>query len=84
MSDIRLDLAVTTDYARRGADVRDYVTLLKPRVMSLVVFTALVGIVAAPGGLHPLLAAVALLVDRRRAPARRASSTCGTTPTSTR
>jgi protoheme IX farnesyltransferase len=43
------------------AEVRDFVTLLKPRVMSLVVFTALVGMVLAPGGLHPVLAAVSLL-----------------------
>ncbi len=42
------------------AEVRDFVTLLKPRVMSLVVFTALVGMVLAPGGLHPVLAAVSL------------------------
>ena len=39
----------------------DYFALLKPRVMSLVVFTALVGIVAAPGSIHPWLGAVALL-----------------------
>jgi protoheme IX farnesyltransferase len=44
-----------------GADVDDYVALLKPRVMSLVVFTALVGMAAAPGNLHPVLAAIALL-----------------------
>jgi protoheme IX farnesyltransferase len=43
------------------AEVRDFVTLLKPRVMSLVVFTALVGIVLAPGELHPALAAISLL-----------------------
>ncbi len=41
--------------------VADYFALLKPRVMSLVIFTALVGIVAAPGAIHPWLAAVALL-----------------------
>jgi protoheme IX farnesyltransferase len=41
--------------------VGDFVALLKPRVMSLVVFTALVGMVAAPGTLHPVLAATALL-----------------------
>ncbi len=41
--------------------VRDFVVLLKPRVMSLVVFTGLAGLVAAPGHLHPVLAAVALL-----------------------
>jgi protoheme IX farnesyltransferase len=34
---------------------------MKPRVMSLVVFTALVGMVAAPGGLHPVLGAIALI-----------------------
>jgi heme o synthase len=43
------------------ADVRDYFALLKPRVMSLVVFTALVGIVRAPAELHPVLAFAALL-----------------------
>jgi protoheme IX farnesyltransferase len=43
------------------ADVGDYVALLKPRVMSLVVFTALVGIVRAHGGLHPFLDFAALL-----------------------
>ncbi|GLK76931.1 protoheme IX farnesyltransferase [Methylopila jiangsuensis] len=43
------------------AGVEDYIALLKPRVMSLVVFSALVGMVAAPSGLHPVLAAIALL-----------------------
>ena len=43
------------------ASVGDYVTLLKPRVMSLVVFTGFVGLYLAPGHLHPLLAAVAVL-----------------------
>ena len=41
--------------------VGDYVALLKPRVMSLVVFTAAVGVLAAPGAIHPWLAAVAVL-----------------------
>ena len=40
---------------------RDYVDLLKPRVMSLVVFTALVGLVVAPGPVHPFLAFTAIL-----------------------
>lgn len=39
----------------------DYLELMKPRVMSLVVFTALVGMVIAPGDLHPVLAAISLL-----------------------
>src|SRR5713101_3490703 len=41
--------------------VRDYVALLKPRVMSLVVFTGFVGLYLAPGNLHPVLAGVAVL-----------------------
>ena len=44
-----------------GAAVGDYVQILKPRVMSLVVFTGVVGLVLAPGHLHPFLAAVAIL-----------------------
>ena len=41
--------------------VGDYIEILKPRVMSLVVFTGLVGLVLAPGHIHPLLAAVAVI-----------------------
>ncbi|SNY92036.1 protoheme IX farnesyltransferase [Cohaesibacter sp. ES.047] len=44
-----------------GADVRDYIALLKPRVMSLVVFTAFVGLAIAPGSLHPLESFIAIL-----------------------
>ncbi|MFV2002749.1 MAG: heme o synthase [Paracoccaceae bacterium] len=38
------------------ASFGDYFALLKPRVMSLVVFTALVGLLVAPGGVHPVVA----------------------------
>ena len=44
-----------------GGSVGDFFALMKPRVMSLVVFTALVGLVAAPGQLHPVLASIALI-----------------------
>jgi protoheme IX farnesyltransferase len=44
-----------------AAEPRDYVQLLKPRVMSLVVFTALTGLVVAPGQMNPLLAAISVL-----------------------
>ena len=44
-----------------SASWRDYVELLKPRVMSLVIFTGLVGMAVAPGAVHPVLGAVALL-----------------------
>jgi protoheme IX farnesyltransferase len=40
---------------------QDYVLLLKPRVMSLVIFTALTGLVCAGGRLNPVLAATAIL-----------------------
>lgn len=43
------------------AGVRDYVELLKPRVMSLVVFSGLAGLLMAPGAIHPLLGFVSIL-----------------------
>jgi protoheme IX farnesyltransferase len=55
-------LPVEAAYAEPSmAGVGDYFELMKPRVMSLVVFTALVGLVVAPGHLHPVLAFTALL-----------------------
>ena len=39
----------------------DYLKLLKPRVMSLVVFSGLAGLLLAPGTIHPILAVVAVL-----------------------
>jgi heme o synthase len=44
-----------------GAGVAEYVEILKPRVMSLVVFTGLVGLIVAPGHIHPVLGVVAVL-----------------------
>src|SRR5579885_1593532 len=43
------------------ASASDYIALMKPRVMSLVVFTALTGLAVAPGTIHPLTAFTALL-----------------------
>ena len=51
--------AATTPVAAVG----DYVEILKPRVMSLVVFTGFVGLYLAPGHLHPFLASVAAFVS---------------------
>ncbi len=48
-------------YGNSLASGGDYLSLLKPRVMSLVVFTGYVGMAMAPGTLHPFLAFVALL-----------------------
>jgi heme o synthase len=47
--------------ATPAAAVADYIEILKPRVMSLVTFTGLVGLVVAPGHIHPVLAGVAVL-----------------------
>ncbi|MDO5528806.1 MAG: protoheme IX farnesyltransferase, partial [Paracoccus sp. (in: a-proteobacteria)] len=52
----------TTTYQHGDeASFGDYVALLKPRVMSLVVFTAFVGLIVAPVDLHPFVAFCAVL-----------------------
>src|SRR5438034_1536360 len=55
------ELPTTAIAPYAGAAVGDYLQILKPRVMSLVVFTGIVGLLLAPGHLHPVLAAVAVL-----------------------
>ena len=62
MSDINTP-SVDSLAAQQGGQgtAEDFFALLKPRVMSLVIFTALVGIVAAPGTIHPWMGFVALL-----------------------
>ncbi|MBN8293183.1 heme o synthase [Rhodobacter sp. NTK016B] len=59
MTDIRADIAGQTGPG--DASFGDYVQLLKPRVMSLVVFTALVGLIVAPVHLHPVEALAAII-----------------------
>jgi len=54
-------VATTAGAEGFAPSVGDFVQLLKPRVMSLVVFTGLAGLVAAPGAVHPVIAGVALL-----------------------
>ena len=56
MSDVSL-----TDTREYEAQFPDYVELLKPRVMRLVVFTALVGMVIAPVPVHPVIAIASIL-----------------------
>lgn len=53
--------ASTTATAALPGDWRDFFALTKPRVMSLVVFTGLCGLLAAPGGIHPVLGLTAVL-----------------------
>ncbi len=57
------DKSVFDDAGRRMSEATagDYLALLKPRVMSLVVFTAFVGLVAAPVTINPVLAVIAIL-----------------------
>lgn len=47
--------------AMMEGDARDFFALLKPRVMSLVVFTAFIGMLLAPGEIHPVLGFIAIL-----------------------
>lgn len=52
---------VTAQVQTTDAEFGDYVALLKPRVMSLVIFTAAVGLFVAPVGVHPILAFASIL-----------------------
>ncbi len=64
MKDVASTLAaepLILDYASVGPRVGDYIELLKPRVMSLVVFSGFVGLMVAPGHIHPLLGFVTIL-----------------------
>jgi len=45
-----------------GPSVKDYIMLMKPRVMSLVVFTGYCGVHLAPGNIHPIIAFAAILL----------------------
>ena len=56
------DASYSASTAQTGeAGFGDYFALLKPRVMTLVVFTAFVGLYAAPGGVHPVVGFAAIL-----------------------
>ena len=61
MADAAISVAAEKIETGAGGDVADYIALMKPRVMFLVVFTALVGLVAAPEGMHPVLALASLI-----------------------
>jgi protoheme IX farnesyltransferase len=60
MSDA-VTVSVRAEPPSKVAQPRDFITLLKPRVMSLVVFTALTGLVCAETPINPLLGAIAIL-----------------------
>ena len=54
-------MTATTTPLALPAEWRDFLALTKPRVMSLVVFTGLAGMLAAPGHVHPVLGFTAIL-----------------------
>jgi heme o synthase len=61
MSDTAHGTWTSSEAKASTATVRDYIDLLKPRVMSLVVFTAWIGMVIAPVHIHPFAGALAVL-----------------------
>jgi protoheme IX farnesyltransferase len=61
VSDRAADPALTLAAIRQESEVRDWIALLKPRVLTLVVFTGAIGLLVAPGHLHPVLAFTAIL-----------------------
>jgi heme o synthase len=66
MSDVTTDMITAREPAPAislgsNGSVGDYWALLKPRVMSLVIFTAFCGLILAPGDIHPWTAFMALL-----------------------
>jgi protoheme IX farnesyltransferase len=61
MAELGIPLNSSRPASLVGASVADFIQLMKPRVMSLVVFTAFTGLVLAPGQLNPVLASIAIL-----------------------
>jgi len=59
--DLSLESEAASELVLAGARVGDFWALLKPRVMSLVVFSGFAGLYVAPGHIHPLIGAVAVL-----------------------
>ncbi|MDW3222572.1 MAG: heme o synthase [Paracoccaceae bacterium] len=55
------DVSYTSPAGEYDTQLGDYFALLKPRVMSLVVFTALVGLLAAPAPVHPIIGFASIL-----------------------
>lgn len=60
-TELAINGGVAAPPSTTGTELRDWITLLKPRVVSLVVFTGVVGLVIAPGSLNPVIALTAIL-----------------------
>ena len=61
MAFVEKDMTTEAEYRISEATAGDYIALLKPRVMSLVVFTAFVGVAIAPAAMNPFLALVSIV-----------------------
>jgi heme o synthase len=61
MAELGLHAGTTRGREAVGGSIGDFLALMKPRVMSLVVFTALVGMMLAPEHPHPVLCGIALI-----------------------
>jgi protoheme IX farnesyltransferase len=55
------DASYNSESKQTEASLGDYFALLKPRVMSLVIFTAFVGMLAAPVSVHPVVGFASIL-----------------------
>lgn len=56
-----METTATLGIIAKESRVRDFLALLKPRVMSLVVFTGFCGVLLAPGHIHPFIGCIAVL-----------------------
>ncbi len=59
MDNINLDTTKASNHIE--SDLKDFISLLKPRVMSLVIFTSITGLLMAPTEIHPFIALTAIL-----------------------
>ena len=51
----------TSEFRKEDSSVEDYISLLKPRVMVLAIFSSICGLILAPGNIHPFLSFVAII-----------------------
>tara|TARA_A100001388_G_C28708633_1_gene470039 strand:- start:72 stop:986 length:915 start_codon:yes stop_codon:yes gene_type:complete len=59
---VKVDSLNNTDsFRKEDSSVEDYISLLKPRVMILAVFSSICGLILAPGNIHPFLSFVAII-----------------------
>ncbi len=60
--EMKLEIDAKQPRLADAGSAADFISLMKPRVMSLVVFTALIGLVMAPVSLHPVVAVSAVIL----------------------